>query len=136
MRLFIKVGGRDKLVHKAKEGGGFQMVEVMVTRDFELMVPDPEERKYWVELYPSWDTQTIKVNGFEGGVLMGLIMQAADRPRKTLDDVWKQLVELKKQAEQEASVTKEILPGGMLRITDRDGNVIIRAPYPWEVGGN
>lgn len=50
MRLFIKVGTRDKLVGKLEEGGGFVMTEVMVTTNFELAVPDPEERKYWVEL--------------------------------------------------------------------------------------
>lgn len=55
MRLFIKVGTKDKLVHKLEEGGGFVMAEVMVTTNFELMVPDPEEWKYWVELCPSWE---------------------------------------------------------------------------------
>jgi len=135
MRLFIKAGGRDKLISKAKDGGGFQTVEVMATNDFELAVPEPE-RQYWVELYPSWDTQTLKVNAFEGGCLMGLITQAEDRVRLTLDGVWKQLVALKKAAEEEAGVTKEILPGGMIRIKDRDGNVIIRAPLPYEVEGN
>ena len=113
LRYFIKVGARDKLLQKAKEGGGFQTVEVMVTNDFELMVPEPE-RPYWVELYPSWDTQTLKINALEGGILMGLIMQAEDRPRLALDDIWKQLVALKKRAEEEAGVTKEILPGGMI----------------------
>ncbi|GAI77455.1 unnamed protein product, partial [marine sediment metagenome] len=48
----------------------------------------------------------------------------------------KQLVALKKKAEEEAGVNKEILPGGMLRITDKDGNTIIREPYPYEVEGN
>ncbi|MBA7531586.1 hypothetical protein ES705_23799 [subsurface metagenome] len=42
----------------------------------------------------------------------------------------------KKTAEEEAGVTKEILPGGMIRIRDRDGNVIIRAPLPYEAEGN
>lgn len=136
MRLFIKLGTKNKLVRKSEEGGGFVMAEVMITTDFELMVPDPEERKYWLELYPSWDTQTLKVNAFEGGCLMGLITQAEDRVRLTLDDVWKRLVALKKAAEEEAGVTKEILPGGMIRIKDRDGNVVIRAPLPYEVEGN
>ncbi|MBA7676472.1 hypothetical protein ES703_84713 [subsurface metagenome] len=67
---------------------------------------------------------------------MGLIMQAEDKSRRALDDVWKQLVALKKKAEEEAGVRKEILPGGMLRITDKDGNTIIREPYPYEVEGN
>ena len=135
MRLFIKVGGQDKLISKAKDGGGFQAVEIMVTNNFELAVPEPE-RHYWVELYPSRDTQILKVNAFEGGCLMGLITQAEGRVRLSLDGVWKQLVALKKAAEEEAGVTKEILPGGMIRIKDRDGNVIIRAPLPYEVEGN
>ena len=135
IRYFIKVGARDKLLQKAKEGGVFQAVEVMVISNFELAVPEPE-RKYWVELYPSWDTQTIKANAFEGGCLMGLITQAEDLTRLALDDVWKQLVALKKAAEEEAGVTKEVLPGGMIRIKDKDGNVIIRQPYPYEVEGN
>ncbi|GAH79957.1 unnamed protein product, partial [marine sediment metagenome] len=42
---------------------------------------------------------TIKVNAFECGVLFGLIMQAPDHSRKALDNVWKQLVTLKKHAE-------------------------------------
>ncbi|GAI02025.1 unnamed protein product [marine sediment metagenome] len=45
-------------------------------------------------------------------------------------------VALKKQVEEEAGVKKEVIPGGRLKITDRDGNVIIREPYPWEVEGN
>jgi len=135
MRLFIKAGGRDKLISKAKDGGGFQTVELMVTNNFELAVPEPE-RQYWVELYPSWDTQTLKVDAFESGCLMGLIMQAEGGARLTLGGVWKQLVAHKKTAEEEAGVTKEILPGGMIRIRDRDGNVIIRAPLPYEAEGN
>jgi len=135
MRLFIKVGSRDKLINLAKEGGGFQTVEVLVANNFELAVPEPE-RPYWIELYPSWDYQTIKANALQCGVLMGLIMQAEDQPRLALDGVWKQLVALKKVAEEEAGVTKEILPGGMIRIRDRDGNVITRQPFPYEVGEN
>ncbi|MBA7506513.1 hypothetical protein ES706_05204 [subsurface metagenome] len=79
---------------------------------------------------------TIKLNGFELGILTGVIMQSDDRTRQLVKPVWEQLMALKKQFEEEAGVTKEIIPGGMLRITDRDGNVIIRAPYPWEVGAN
>ena len=135
MRLFIKAGGREKLISKAKDGGGFQTVEVMVTDNFEMAVPVPE-RRYWVELYPSWDTQTLKVSAFEGGCLMGLITQGDVRARLTLDGVWKQLVAHKKAAEEGAAVTKEVLPGGMIRIRDKDGNVIIRAPLPYEAEGN
>ena len=79
---------------------------------------------------------TLKLNSFECGVLQGVIMQLDDRKRPALSGVWEQLVEIKRQVEQEAGVKKEVIPGGMLRITDRDGNVIIRAPYPYEVEGN
>lgn len=135
MRLFIKVGSRDKLINLIKGGGGFQTVEVMVTSDFELMVPEPD-RPYWIEIYPSWDYRTIKANALQCGVLMGLIMQAGDLPRRTLDNIWKQLVVLKKQAEEEAGVTKEILPGGAIMSTDKNGTVIIRDPLPHEVENN
>ncbi len=135
IRYFIKVGARDKLFNLANGGGGFQTVEVMVTNNFELTVPEPE-RQYWVELYPSWAEKTIHVNGFEGGVLMGLIMQANEDAHGALYDVWKQLVAIKKVIEEEAGVTKEILPGGMIRCTDKQGHVITREPFPDEVEGN
>ena len=79
---------------------------------------------------------TIKLNGFELGILTGVIMQSDDRTRQLVKPVWEQLMALKKQFEEEAGVTKEIIPGGMLKITDRDGTVKIREPYPWEVEGN
>jgi len=79
---------------------------------------------------------TIKLNSFEAGVLTGVIMQLDDGKQQSLKPVLEQLVALKKQVEEEAGVTKEVLPGGLLRITDKDGNVIIRAPYPFEVEGN
>ena len=79
---------------------------------------------------------SIKLNSFEMGVLTGVIMELDDRNRQFLKPVWEQLIAFKKQAEKEAGVKKEVLPGGMLKITDKDGNVIIRAPYPYEVGSN
>lgn len=63
-------------------------------------------------------------------------MQSDDRNQRALKPVWEQLIAFKKQAEEEAGVKKEVLPGGMLKITDKDGNVIIREPYPFEVEGN
>ncbi|MBA7637852.1 hypothetical protein ES703_45501 [subsurface metagenome] len=78
----------------------------------------------------------IKLNGYEMGVLMGVMMQSDEVSKRALKPVWGQLIAFKKQFEEEAGVTKEIVPGGMLRITDKDGNVITRAPYPWEVGDN
>lgn len=78
----------------------------------------------------------IKLNSFELGVLTGVMMQLEDGKQRALKPVWDQLIALKKQFEEEAGVTKEVLPGGMLKITDKDGNVIIREPYPFEVEGN
>lgn len=78
----------------------------------------------------------IKLNGYEMGVLMGVMMQSDEVSKRALKPVWEQLIAFKKQFEEEAGVKKEILPGGMLRITDKDGNVITRPPYPWEVGDN
>ena len=79
---------------------------------------------------------TLKLNSFECGVLQGAIMQLDDRKRQALSGVSRQLAQLKRQVEEAAGVQKEVLPGGMMRLTDRDGNVIIRAPYPYEVEGN
>ena len=135
MRLFIKRGTQDKLFNLAKDGGGFQTIEVMVTNNFELAVPE-WERKDWIELYPSWEEKTLHLNGFELGVLTGLLMQADDRTRLHLDRVWKQLMTIKKVIEEEAGVKKEILPGGMIQCTDKDGNVITREPLPHEIEGN
>lgn len=135
MRLFIKRGTQDKLMNQAKDGGGFQTIEVLVTNNFELTVPEPE-RPYWIELYPGWDYLAIKAGGLQCGILMGLIMQALPQTQSLLDSVWKQLVAGKKSAEEDAGVKKEILPGGMIRISDKDGNVIIRQPFPYEVEGN
>ena len=135
VRYFVKVRGRDKLLQKAKDGGGFQTVEVLVTSNYELAVPEPE-RPYWVEIYPSWEEKTLHLNGFELGFLTGLIMQADDRTRLALDGVWKQLMTIKKVIEEEAGVTKEVLPGGMIKSTDKDGTVIIREPLPHEIEGN
>ena len=79
---------------------------------------------------------TLKVNVFEMGVLMGVIMQEEDRIKRSLDGVWKQLVDYKREVEKADGVVKEMLPGGKIKLTDADGNVIIREPYPFEVENN
>ena len=135
MRLFIKRGTQDKLMNQAKDGGGFQTIEVLVANNFELAVPE-WERKDWIELYPGWDYRTIKADGFQLGALMALVMTANPQTRQLLDSVWKQLVALKKSVEEEAGVTKEVLPGGIIKSTDKDGTVIIREPMPHEIEGN
>lgn len=78
----------------------------------------------------------LTANVFELGFLMGLIEEQGDPAKRPLSSVWKQLVEIKKEIEKAEGVTKEVLPGGMLKISDRDGNTIIRGPYSWEVEGN
>ena len=79
---------------------------------------------------------TLTMNGFEAGVLFGMVMTADEPRRRALDRVWKQLVDLKIAAEEEAGVQKEMLPGGKIRLTDRDGNVFVREPFPHELAGN
>ena len=135
MRLFIKVGSRDKLINLVKEGGGFQTVEVMVATNFELVVPEPE-RPYWIELYPSWDYRTIKANALQCGAMMAMVMTANPQAQQILHDVQKQLIAIKKQFEGDAGVTKEVLPGGIIKCTDKDGTVIVREPFPHEIENN
>jgi len=67
---------------------------------------------------------------------MGVIMQLDAKQRLALSGVWEQLVQLKKEAEEEAGVKREIIPGGLLKLTDKYGNEIIREPYPFEIEGN
>ena len=81
-------------------------------------------------------TYTIEVNAFEAGVLMGMIEGAEDRIKVSLKVVFGQLVALKRDMEAATGVVKTILPNGMLEIKDRDGNLIIRPPYSWEVESN
>ena len=53
MRLFIHKGKLEYLQQIADKGGGYERVEIMVImRDFELMVPSVEERRWWVEVKP------------------------------------------------------------------------------------
>lgn len=81
-------------------------------------------------------TYTVQVNAFEAGVLMGMIEGAEERVKPSLSGVRSQLVAMKRDIEKDVGVTKNLLPNGMLEITDVDGNRIIRPPYSWEVEGN
>lgn len=79
---------------------------------------------------------SIRLSAFEAGCLHGAIMGLDDRKQQALKFVSEQLVILKKRMEEDAGVKKEIIPGsGWLKITDKDGNLIIRPPYPFELGG-
>ncbi|MBA7714940.1 hypothetical protein ES703_123973 [subsurface metagenome] len=77
---------------------------------------------------------SLKADALTCGMLFGLIEK--EGVQADMEDIYNQLVAIKKQVEEEAGVVKEILPGGMLKSTDRDGNTIIRPPYSFEIGGN
>lgn len=79
---------------------------------------------------------TITVDALQCGILFALIISANETARRALGSVYNQLVTIKKRAEEEAGVTKEILPGGLIKSTDKDGTVIIRPPFPYEIEGN
>lgn len=79
---------------------------------------------------------TLTVNAFEAGVLMGMIESAEERLKPSLWGVRGQLIAMKRDTEKAQGVVKNLLPNGMLEITDEDGNRIIRPPYSWEVEGN
>ena len=81
-------------------------------------------------------TYSISVNVFEAGVLMGMIEGAEEHIKPSLSGIRNQLIVMKRDIEKGDGVVKKILPGGMLEITDEDGNRIIRPPYSWEVEGN
>jgi len=81
-------------------------------------------------------TYSISVNAFKAGVLMGMIEGAEERVKPSLSGVRGQLIVMKKDIEKAEGVVKNLLPNGMLEITDEDGNRIIRPPYSWEVEGN
>jgi len=79
---------------------------------------------------------TVTVNAFEAGVLMGMIESAEERLKPSLRGLRGQLIAMKQDIEKAEGVVKNLLPNGMLEITDEDGNRIIRPPYSWEVEGN
>ncbi len=77
---------------------------------------------------------TLKADALTCGMLFGLIEK--EGIQADMKDIWDQLVAIKRDIEKECGVVKEVMPGGMLKSTDRDGNIIIRPPYSFEVGGN
>jgi hypothetical protein len=57
--MFIKKQKKELIESVGMGGSGFIPVEIMVCHDFELSVPDPEEREHWVELCPSWQPRKL-----------------------------------------------------------------------------
>ena len=70
----------------------------------------------------------IKVNALESGILMGII----NKERRKVPRVWEQLMALHNRFRQEAGVWVEDMGDGMVKLTDKDGTVIIRQKYDWE----
>ncbi len=77
---------------------------------------------------------SLKADALTCGMLFGLIEK--EGIQADMKDIFDQLVAIKKDIEKECGVVKEVLPGGMLKVTDRDGNTLIRPPYSFEVEGN
>lgn len=73
----------------------------------------------------------IRLNYFQGGILFGMILENEHRDTH-LKSVYEQLIEIRKQIEKNDGVKKELLPNGLLRITDSSGFVITRPPQEWE----
>jgi len=73
----------------------------------------------------------LRLNLFQAGILFAMIMESEHRDGP-LKSVYEQLIDIKKQIENKAGVEKELLPNGLLKITHRDGIVIIRPPQEWE----
>lgn len=76
---------------------------------------------------------TVRLGAFEVGVLLNFLSRMEDDPSvRKLGALKQQLIIIAKRIQKEAGVTVEKLPDGTIKMTDRDGNVIIRPPYEWE----
>lgn len=62
----------------------------------------------------------------------GAIMADITEARKKVPKIWKQLVTWWKMSEDEAGVVTTNLENNMIRLEDRNGNVIVRQRYEWE----
>jgi len=69
----------------------------------------------------------VRLNALEAGILLAVTYDVS-----ALKDVFKQLLDLKEQVDRECGVTKELLPNGLLKVTNEDGQIITRPPFPWE----
>lgn len=50
-KYYIHRSSLKKLTDMANSGGGYQKVEILgVMKDFEVVVPDPEQREQWVQI--------------------------------------------------------------------------------------
>ncbi len=78
----------------------------------------------------------LKLNAFESGALLSMLHKPANIVQKLgLGEVIKQLIGHQKTMQRNAGVTKEFLPDGRLKMSDRYGNTVIREPFEWEKEG-
>ncbi len=75
----------------------------------------------------------INLNAFESAYLLAFIYRAKnDRDSKVLRNVLDQLQSIEWKIKEDAGVKVEKLPNGLVKLTDKYGNMIIRTPYEWE----
>ena len=73
---------------------------------------------------------TIKINTLQAGILQSLLWQDHKAPMKP---IFEQLRVHELKMKRRARVSIEVLEGGLLGLTDRDGNRIVRDAFPWEL---
>jgi len=73
---------------------------------------------------------TIKINTLQAGILQSLLWQD-HKPQ--MKPIFEQLRARELKMKRRARVSIEVLEGGLLGMTDRDGNRIVRDAFPWEL---
>lgn len=63
---------------------------------------------------------------------VGFMMAALAKDRAKIPRLWEQLIALMKKFREECGVTVEDIGDGLVKLTDKDGNTIIREKNPWE----
>lgn len=75
----------------------------------------------------------INLNAYESGYLLTFIYRNKNgQDTKILENVIDQLQQIGWKIKEEAGVKVEKLPNGYFKLTDKDGNTVIREPYEWE----
>ncbi|MBA7475079.1 hypothetical protein ES707_10444 [subsurface metagenome] len=59
-------------------------------------------------------------------------MAALAEDRAKIPRLWEQLIALMKKFREKCGVTVEDIGDGLVKLTDKDGNTIIREKNPWE----
>jgi len=77
--------------------------------------------------------QKINLNTYECGYLLSFIYRNKNNEDTSeLKNIIDQLIQIAWNIKEEAGVKVEKLPKGYFKLTDKDGNTIIRKPYEWE----